>query len=137
MDMNPIDATGWVSYLVKYGVPSGLAVGLYYVLPKIWGVIQQRLGIQTQQNDLTQVGISGVSEVITTLRNQMAYMTTQLSAMQSKIQEMSATLDQALNDKLIAKREAAQAKSDLFQLQLYVDRLIAQIKALGVTPVGK
>lgn len=132
---SPDEPSQWVIYATKFGIPSFIAVFLYWVAPKAWAFIQARMGIASQQNDLTQAGLSGVNEVVQTLRNQLSDMTTQLKGFEEKITAMSATLDQAVNDKILAQRSAEQAKSDLFNLQLYVNRLVAQLKSLGATPV--
>lgn len=129
------DSSQWLAYATKFGIPSFLAVAIYWAAPKLWALLQQRMGINTQQNDLTQSGLSGVNEVIQTLRTQISDMTGQLKGFESKLAEMSATLDKAVSDRIIAQRDAEQAKSDLFQLQLYVTRLKAQIQSLGTTPI--
>ena len=129
------DASQWVAYATRFGVPSFLAVGLYWIAPKAWAWIQQRNNINTQQNDLTQSGLSGVNEVVQTLRNQIGDMTTQLKSFEDKLKEMNATLEQAVQDKIIAQQSAEKAKNDLYILGLYVTRLQAQIKSLGAVPV--
>jgi chromosome segregation ATPase len=136
--MIPAEETSqWIVYAAKFGIPSFVIAGLVWAAPKVWGVIQAKIGISQQQNDLTQAGLGGVNEVIQTLRNQIADMTGQLKGFEDKLKEMSATLDKAVQDKIVAQRAAEQAKSDLFTLQLYVNRLIAQIKALGASPVDQ
>lgn len=131
----PDDASQWVTYATKYGVPSFLAVAVYWAGPKLWNYVQARMGIASQQNDLTQSGLSGVNEVVQTLRNQIADMTQQLRGFEDKLKEMNATLDQAVHDKILAQQSAEKAKNDLYILSLYVERLKAQIKSLGATPV--
>lgn len=131
----PDDASQWVVYATKIGVPSFIVVAVYWAGPKLWSYIQARMGIASQQNDLTQSGLSGVNEVVQTLRNQIADMTQQLRGFEDKLKEMNATLDQAVHDKILAQQSAEKAKNDLYILSLYVERLKAQIKSLGATPV--
>lgn len=125
----------WLAFLGKFGVPSVLAVIIYWAAPKVWKFLSNRLGIAQQTNDLTQAGLGGVTDVITTLRNQISDLTLQFKDVEQKLKDMSATLDQAVQDKVLAQQEAAKAKNDLFVLQLYVERLRAQIQSLGATPV--
>ncbi len=133
--ITPDDTSEWIVYATRFGIPSFVAVALYWAVPKLWGYIQARIGIASQQNDLTQSGLSGVNEVVQTLRNQIADMTTQLKGFEDKLKEMNATLDQAVQDKILAQQSAQKAKADLYILSLYVERLKAQIKSLGATPV--
>lgn len=131
----PDDTSQWIVYATKFGIPSFLAVALYWAAPKLWSYLQARMGIASQQNDLTQAGLNGVNEVVQTLRNQISDMTTQLKGFEDKLKEMNATLDQAVQDKVLAQQAAEKAKADLYILSLYVERLKAQIKNLGATPV--
>ena len=131
----PEDTSQWIVYATKFGVPSFLAVAIYWAAPKLWSYLQARMGIAYQQNDLTQAGLNGVNEVVQTLRNQIADMTTQLRSFEDKLKEMNATLDQAVQDKILAQQSAEKAKADLYILSLYVERLKAQIKSLGAAPV--
>lgn len=131
----PEDTSQWIGYATKFGIPSFLAVAIYWAAPKVWSYFQARIGIASQQNDLTQSGLSGVNEVIQTLRNQIADMTQQLKSFEAKLKEMNLTLDQAVQDKVLAQQAAEKAKNDLYILSLYVERLKAQIKSLGATPI--
>lgn len=125
----------WLAFLGKFGIPSVIAVSVYWAAPKVWRFVSARLGIAQQANDLTQAGLGGVTDVITTLRNQISDLTAQFKDVEQKLKDMSATLDQAVQDKVLAQQEAAKAKNDLFVLQLYVERLRAQVQSLGATPV--
>lgn len=127
----------WIAYAGRYGVPSFLAVLLYWAAPKVWKFVSNRMGIMQSQNDLTQASIGGVTDVVTTLRTQITDLTQQFTDVEGKLKQMSETLDQAIKDKVLAEREAAKAKSDLFILQLYVDRLRAQIHSLGAQPIER
>jgi len=136
MDPTTVDSQ-WIAYAGRYGVPSFLAVVLYWAAPKVWKFVSNRLGVMQSQNDLTQASIGGVTDVVTTLRTQITDLTKQFNDVEGKLKEMSTTLDKAIQDKVLAEREAAKAKSDLFILQLYVDRLRAQIHSLGAQPVER
>lgn len=127
----------WLAFLGKFGIPSAIAVLIYWAAPKVWKFFSDRMGIAQQTNDLTQAGLGGVTDVITTLRNQISDLTTKFKDVEQKLKDMSATLDQAVQDKVLAQQEAAKAKNDLFVLQLYVERLRAQIQSLGATPVSQ
>lgn len=134
IDPNDVQAQ-WMAYAAKFGIPSFLAVLAYWAGPKLWAGISARLGIARQTTDLTQAGIGGITDVVVTLRNQISDLTSQFQSVEVKLKEMSATLDQAVQDKIVAKQEAAKAQSDLYILQLYVERLRAQIQSLGSTPI--
>lgn len=134
MDANAVPPE-WLTYLAKFGVPSTIAVAVYWAAPKVYKFLAARIGIASQTNDLAQAGLGGVTDVITTLRNQISDLTLQFKDVEQKLKDMSATLDQAVQDKVLAQQEAAKAKNDLFVLQLYVERLRAQIQSLGATPV--
>lgn len=136
MDQNAMPPE-WLAFLSRYGIPSTLAVAAYWAVPKIWKYFSQRLGIAQQTNDLAQAGLSGVADVIAALRTQMGDLTIQFKDVEQKLKDMSATLDQAVQAKLLAQQEAAKAKSDLYVLQLYVERLRAQIQNLGQTPLAE
>lgn len=134
--MEPIDVQAqWIAYATKFGIPSFMAVFVYWAGPKLWGVVSARLGIAKSTTDLTQAGIGGITDVVLTLRTQITDLTKQFQDVEVKLQQMSDTLDQAVQDKIMAKHEAAKAKSDLYILQLYVERLRAQIQSLGATPI--
>lgn len=133
--ISPDDSSQWLAIAKNLGIPSFLAVAAWWSVPKIWNYFSTRLGIANQQNDLTQSGLSGVNEVVNTLRNQISDMTSQLKMFEDKLKEMNGTLDKAVQDKIIAQQACQQAKNDLYMLQLYVQRLLAQIKSLGATPV--
>lgn len=126
----------WLAYAARFGLPSFAAVALWWVVPKAWKFISARIGIAQQTNDLTQAGLGGVADVITLLRTQTVDLTQQFKDVEQKLKNMSATLDQAVKDKVLAQQDAAKAKNDLFLLQLYVERLQAQIQSLGSTPVS-
>lgn len=134
MDQNAVPPE-WLAYLAKFGIPSTIAVFLYWAAPKVWAFFSGRLSIAQQTNDLAQAGIGGVQDVVNTLRTQITDLTQQFKDVEQKLKDMSATLDQAVQDKVVAQHEAAKAKSDLYVLQLYVERLRAQIQSLGATPV--
>lgn len=125
----------WLTYATKFGIPSILVVIGYWAAPKIWKFLSARIGIASQTNDLTQAGLGGVTDVVTMLRTQIGDLTGQFRDVESKLKEMSATLDQAVHDKLLAQQTAAKAQSDLYMLQLYVERLRGQIQSLGGTPI--
>jgi predicted nucleic acid-binding Zn-ribbon protein len=135
--MEPSTQADWVSYATKYGVPSFLAVALYWIAPKVWNFLSARFGIAQQSNDLAQAGLGGVTDVVTTLRTQIADLTMQFKDVEQKLKDMSATVDKAIQDKVLAQQDAAKARSDLYILGLYAERLCAQLKALGVTPVSQ
>lgn len=119
----------------RYGVPSFILVAAWWLVPKVWAVIKSRASIATQTNDLAQAGLGGVTDVITTLRNQISDLTQQFKDVEQKLKDMSSTLDQATAAKVVAEQDAAKAKSELFMLGLYVSRLRSQIVALGAVPV--
>lgn len=125
----------WLTYLGKFGVPSFLAVIIYWAAPKVWKFFSDRASIGDQTNDLTKAGLSGVTDVIVTLRGQISDLTQQFKDVEQKLRDMSTTLDQAVQSKVMAQQEAAKAKSDLYVLQLYVERLRAQLQNLGATPL--
>lgn len=119
----------------KYGVPSFLLVALWWGIPKLWSVIKTKLDVATTTNDLTQAGLSGVTDVISTLRNQIADLAQQYKDSEQKLRDIQVTLEQAVAAKLVAEQEAAKAKSDLYAVQLSVERLQAQVRSLGAVPV--
>lgn len=125
----------WMEYAKSLGIPTILAIAAYYVLPKVWAYIQQRSAINSQQNDLAHAGLAGVSEVVTTLRNQLSDMNSQLDAFRSRLKDMEATLQTTLDGKLNAEQGEATAKNELFNAKLYIKKLISQIKSLGAVPV--
>lgn len=127
----------WMEYAKSLGVPTILVVAAYYVLPKVWTLIQQRSAIANQQNDLAHAGLAGVNEVVTTLRSQLVDMNSQLDTFRIRLKEMEATLQKAVEDKMNAEQGEAIAKNDLFNANLYIKKLIAQIKSLGASPVDQ
>lgn len=125
----------WVEYAKALGLPAFFGVGAYYVLPKIWNYIQARGAISIQQTDLTQVGLAGVQDVVITMRNQLADMNDQLDGFRARLKDMETTLQKAIDDKLSAEQGEAIAKNELFNASLYIKKLIAQLKSLGIPPV--
>lgn len=121
----------------RYGIPSVLLVFAWWAAPKVWSVVSSRMQMAQQTNDLAHAGLGGVTDVITTLRNQISDLTQQFKDVEQKLKDMSATLDQAVSAKAVAEQEAAKAKNDLFMYGLYVERLLAQIRGLGGTPIEK
>lgn len=122
-------------FTARYGIPSVFAVAAWWAAPKLLSWFKTRLAIAQQSDDLARAGIGGMNDVVSTLRTQISDLTQQFKDVQEKLTQMSATLDEATKQKLIAENEAAKAKTDLFVLQLYVERLKAQIQSLGATPV--
>lgn len=129
--------TEWMEGAKQLGIPVALAIAGYYVLPKLWLWVQQRTNINGQQNDLAAAGLTGMNEVVTALRSQIADFRAQLTDMNARLKEMEQTLKKAYDDKLSAEQGEAIAKNDLFNARLYIKKLIAQIKSLGATPVDE
>lgn len=121
----------------KYGIPSAFIAFLWWLTPKIWSTISSKLAVAQQQNGLVQAGLGGVTDVITTMRGQISDLTKQFEDVEQKLKDMTATLDDAVKAKLVAEQEAAKAKSDLYSMRLWVERLQAQVRSLGAVPVGE
>lgn len=134
--MDPTDVPpDWLAYLGKFGVPSFVAVVLYWAAPKVWKWFNDRASIDNQTTDLTKAGLGGVTDVVSMMRTQIGDLSQQFKDVEQKLREMSQTLDQAVLDKTLAQQTASKAQSDLYTLQLYVERLRAQIQSLGATPI--
>jgi TolA-binding protein len=131
---NPTDL---VDFLRQWGVPTFVGTTAVAMAPKLWAFIRDKASISRSTNDLQAAGLQGVNEVVTTLRNQLTDMTAQLKDFQSQIDTMRQTLDKAISDRVLSQQDAAQAKSDLFNLRLYANRLVSQIKGLGAVPVDE
>lgn len=129
--------TEWLEGAKSLGVPTILVVLAYYLLPKLWAWVQARSNINSQQNDLAAAGLTGMNEIVTALRDQIADFRAQLAAMQTRLKEMENTLQKAYDDKVSAEQGEAIAKNDLFNAKLYIKKLIAQIKSLGAVPVDE
>lgn len=121
----------------RYGIPSFVLVALWWIAPKAWAAVKARMSIAQQTNDLAQAGLGGVTDVIATLRGQISDLTQQFRDVEQKLKDMSVTLDDAVRAKLLAEQEAAKAKSDLYAMQLWIERLQVQIRSLGAVPVEK
>lgn len=126
-----------MDYAKQWGIPGIVLVALWYGVPKLWEWMQMRASITGQQNDLAHAGLQGVNEVVTTLRNQLSDMNGQLDLFRARLQQMEATLEKAITDKLNAEQSEAIARNDLFNLRLYVTRILAQLKSLGIEPVSQ
>ena len=127
----------WLDYAKSLGVPTVITVAAYYIVPKLFSLVMQRASIRDEQNDLAHAGLAGVNEVVSTLRTQIADMNIQLDGFRARLKDMEATLKKAVDDKLSAEQGEAIAKNELFNAKLYIKKLIAQIKALGGTPVDE
>jgi TolA-binding protein len=131
---NPPDI---VDFLRQWGIPTFVGTTVVAMAPKLWAFVRDKASIAQSTNDLQAAGLQGVNEVVTTLRNQLIDMTSQLKDFQSQIDTMRQTLDKAISDRVLSQQDAAQAKSDLFNLRLYANRLVSQIKGLGAVPVDE
>lgn len=120
----------------KYGIPTVFLAALWWLAPKVWGAISSKLAIAQQTNELARAGLGGVTDVVNTMRGQISDLTKQFEDVHQKLTDMTATLDKAVKEKLVAEQEAAKAKSDLYAMQLWVERLQAQVRSLGSVPVG-
>jgi hypothetical protein len=120
----------------RFGVPAAVVSILAVVGPKVWNWVQVQLQIGNKKTELELATIGGASDVVTTLRTQIADTNAQLAGLQTQLKNMQETLNAVIKEKIAAEKAAQKAQSDLYIRDLLIDRLQKQILSLGGIPVS-
>ena len=120
----------------RFGIPAAVLSALAVVGPKMWNWLQSQLQVGNRKTELELATISGASDVVSTLRAQIADTNAQLAGLQTQLKNMQETLNAVIKEKIAAERAAQKAQSDLYVRDLLIDRLQKQVLSLGEIPVS-
>lgn len=118
------------------GIPAGLVAAFTLIGPTIWKFMQNRFNVTSQKSDLEQMGLGGVSEVITILKAQLAEHKTVIEGYQARVKEVEGYLTASNKDRISAEFGRQKAESDLYARDLLIERLQKQVVNLGGVPIG-
>jgi hypothetical protein len=120
----------------RFGLPAFVVSVMAVIGPKVWAIVQARMQISNKKTELELATIGGASDVVTTLRTQIADTNAQLDGLRLQLKNMQETLNAVIKEKIAAEKAAQKAQSDLYIRDLLIDRLQKQVLSLGGIPVS-